>query len=120
MEEIELHSELAVIALARFLEALEVRVEVRLVVERRAVDPGQLRVVLVTAPVRPGKRGQLERLDRLGVLEVRAAAEVRELAVRVQGDVTLRRVDELDLVRLALGLEPRLRLVARDLLARPA
>ena len=38
---------------------------------------------------------------------------------RVERDVALGGVDELDLVRLALGLEARLRLVAGDLLARP-
>ena len=75
--------------------------------EGRAVDPRQLRVVLVAAPVRTGEPRQLHRLDRLRVLEVRAAAEVGEVALRVERDVSLRRVDELDLVVLALlGEEP--------------
>ena len=56
MEEVELHAEPAVIALARLLEPHEVGVEVGLVVERRAVDPRQLLVVLVAAPVRAGER----------------------------------------------------------------
>ena len=56
MEEIELHAELAVIAGARLLEALEVGFEVGLRVERGAVDPRQLRVVLVAAPdAAPGR-----------------------------------------------------------------
>ena len=84
VEQVELRTELAVIARARLLEPLEVRVEVRLRVERGAVDAGQLRVVLVAAPVRAGERGQLERLDRLRVLQVRAAAEVGELGTRVR------------------------------------
>ena len=50
---------------------------------------------------------------------MRPAAEVGELTLRVQRDVPLGRVDELDLVRLALGLEALLRLVAGDLLTRP-
>ena len=50
---------------------------------------------------------------------MRAAAEVGEVALRVERDVALGGVDELDLVRLALGGEARLRLVARDLLAAP-
>ena len=76
VEEVELRPEPAVVARAGLLEALEVRVEVGLVVEGRAVDPGQLLVVLVAAPVRAGEAGQLDRLDRLRVLQVRPAAEV--------------------------------------------
>ena len=79
------------------------RVQVGLRVERGAVDPRQLLVVLVAAPVRAGEAGELHRLDRLRVLEVRAAAEVGELALRVEADRPLGGVDELDLVRLALG-----------------
>ena len=120
VEEVELAAEPAVVARLRLLEPLEVGVEIGLRVEGGAVDPGQLRVLLVAAPVGAGERGQLDRLDRLRVLQVRAAAEVGELALRVEGDVALGRVDELDLVALALGLEAPLRLLGRDLLALPA
>ena len=101
------------------LEPLEVRVEVGLRVERRAVDAGQLRVALVAAPVGAREAGELERLDRRRVLQVRAAAEVGEVALRVERDGALGGVDELDLVRLALGLEAAARLVGGDLLALP-
>ncbi len=101
------------VAALRLLEPLQVRVEVGLGEERRAVDPRQLRVVLVAAPVRAGEAGELDRLDRLRVLEVRAAAEVGEVALRVERDLALGRVDELDLVVLALLGEELLRLVAR-------
>ena len=120
MEEVELRPEPAVVARARLLEPLEVRVEVGLREERRAVDPRQLRVLLVAAPVRAGEARQLDRLDRRRVLQVRAAAEVGEVALRVERDVALGRVHELDLVRLALGLEAGARLVAADLVALPA
>ncbi len=50
---------------------------------------------------------------------MRAAAEVGELALRVERDVAFGRVDELDLVLLALGGEALAGLVARDLLAAP-
>ena len=119
MEEVELHPELAMVALARLLEPFEVCVEVGLRVEGGAVDAGQLGVVLVAAPVGAGEPGQLDRLDRLRVLQMRAAAEVGEIPLRVQRDVALGGVDELDLVRLALGGEARLRIVPRDLLAAP-
>src|SRR4051795_8957605 len=107
------------VALACLFEKHEMRVEIRLRVERSAVDAGQLRVALIAAPVRAGEAGQLERLDRLRVLEMRAAAEIGELSLRVEGDVALRGADELDLVRLALRLEALDRVVGGDLLARP-
>src|SRR3954454_10343060 len=105
MEEVELLADAAVVACASLLEPLEVRVQILLRVERGAVDPGQLGVLLVAAPVRAGEAGQLERLDRLRVLQVRPAAEVGELALGVQRDVALRGADELDLVRLPLRTE---------------
>ena len=43
------------VALARLLQPLEVRVEILLRVEGGAVDPGQLLVLLVAAPVRAGE-----------------------------------------------------------------
>src|SRR5207342_78657 len=66
-----------------------------------------------------GQARQLERLDRLRVLKVWPAAEVGEVALRVERDRSLGRVHEVDLVRLALALEARARLVARELRARP-
>ena len=112
VEEVELRAEPAVVAAPSVLEALEVRVEIRLRVEGGSVDAGQLLVVLVAAPVGAGDARQLERLDRLRVLQVRAAAEIDEVALLVEGDVALGGVDELDLVRLVLGQEALTRLVA--------
>ena len=119
MEEVERTPEPPVIPPLRLLDPLEVGLEVVLRVERGAVDPRELRVLLVPAPVGAREARQLERLDRLRVLEVRAAAEVGELALRVERDVALRRVDELDLVGLALVLEAPARLIAGNLLPRP-
>ena len=119
VEQVELDAELPVVPRARLLEPLEVSVEVGLRVERGSVDAGQLLVVLVAPPVGAGEAGQLERLDRRGVLQVRAAAQIGEVALRVERDVAVGGVDELDLVRLVLGLEPRLGLFPRDLLAAP-
>src|SRR5439155_20230495 len=73
-EEVELAAEPAVVAPLRLLEALEVCVEVCLRVEGGAIDARQLRLRRVAAPVRAGQAGQLERLDRRGVLRVRPAA----------------------------------------------
>src|SRR5919197_1606877 len=107
------------IAFAGLFEPLEIGVQIRLVVEGRAVDPRQLPVVLVPAPVRAGEAGQLQCLDWLRVLQVRAPAEVREVALRVEGDLTVRSVDELDLVGLAFLLEASPRLLAGDLFTLP-
>src|SRR5712691_5423833 len=101
-EQIELAPEPAVVAAARLLEPLEVGVEIGLRVEGGPVDPGQLLRVLVATPVRPGEAGQLDRLDRARVLEVRPAAEVGEVVLRVEGDWALGGRDELDLVGLVL------------------
>src|SRR5262245_8067434 len=110
MEEVELPAELPVISRARLLEPLEMRVEIRLRVEGGAVDPRQLRVLLVAAPVRACEARELHGLDRLGVLEVRPTAEVREVALRVERDRPLGSAGELDLVRLRLRVEARDRL----------
>ena len=115
----ELAAELAVVALPRLLEPLEMLGEILLRVEGRTVDPRELRLVRVAAPVRAGEPGELHRLDRLRVLQVRSTAEVSEVALGIERDLPVGGVDELDLVRLALLLEARLRLVARNLLARP-
>src|SRR5215210_2135399 len=120
MEEIELRPEAAMVARPCLLEPLEVRVQIRLVVEGGPVDAGQLLVVLVAAPVRAGEAGQLDGLDRTRVLQVRTAAEVGELSLRVGRDRRFRRVDELDLVFLALVGEVTLRLVRAELLTIPA
>src|SRR5205085_3329361 len=105
--------------LLRLLEPLQIGVEILLRVEGGPVDASQLPVLLVTAPVGARERGQLHGLDRLRVLQMRSATEIRELALGIERDVSFGGVDELDLVRLALGLEARAGLVAGDLLARP-
>src|SRR5919202_668265 len=117
--EVELRAEPAVIAALRLLQPFEVRVEVGLRVEGRAVDPRQLLVVLIASPVRAREARELDRLDRLRVLQVRPAAEVGEVPLRVEGDRSLGGVDELDLVRLVLLQEPLPRLGRADFLAPP-
>ena len=108
-EESELLAELAVVALLRFLEPLQVRLQVLVAEERRAVDALHRLVVRVALPV--GVRGgqQLERLQPSGRRHVRADAEVDEgVAVldRVARDLGLPcglLLDQLDLERLARG-----------------
>ena len=115
MEEVELAAEPAMVAPPRLLDALEMRVEIGLVEERRAVDARQHRAVRVAAPVGAGERGELERLDRLRRLQVRAAAEVDEAVLLVERDLLAlgQRLGDLDLVRLALRREARHGVLAR-------
>src|SRR6185312_3803873 len=119
VDEVELSAQAAMVARLRLLETRKVGVEILRLVERRSVHTRELGLGLVAAPVGTRKREELHRLDRLRVLEMRPAAQVDEVALRVERDVAFRRVDELDLVRLALLLEAFARVVPRDLLALP-
>ena len=84
--EVELWTELAMVALCRFLEKDQVVVEFLLRRKGRAVDALQHRVVLVAAPVRAGDADQFDRADLAGRLRVAAAAQIGELADRVERD----------------------------------
>jgi hypothetical protein len=55
LEEVQLRTELAVVALTRLLESLQVLLEILLVEERRPVDAGQHLARLVAAPIGPGE-----------------------------------------------------------------
>src|SRR5215218_4340255 len=101
---------------------MEVLLEVFRIVERGPVHARELGLRLVAPPIRSGQREELHRLDRPRVLQVRPAAEIGELALAVERDLSVGRVNELDLVRLALPLEVAFGLVALDrhALPRPA
>ena len=83
-EQIQLLPEHAMIALLRLFNLVQVLVELFLRVERSPVNPLQLRILLIPKPVRARDVQQLERLDPPGRRDVRAAAEVDELAGLVQ------------------------------------
>ena len=84
VEELEVAAEAAVVAGLGLLQALEVGLEVLLVGERGGVEPRELGVLLAAAPVGAGHRLELDRPDAAGVLHVRAATEVDEVAVAVE------------------------------------
>ena len=131
MEQVQLAAEPAVVALLGFLDLLQIRVELFLLRERRAVDAGQHRIVGIAAPIGARHLHQLEGVaDLAGRGHVRAAAEVEPVALEIDLDrlVPGDGVDQLDLEGLALVAEhlfglfavPDLlgeRLVARDDLA---
>ena len=125
-EQVELGAELAVVALGRLLEAVQVLFELGLRGPRRAVDALQLRVLLVAPPVRAGHAHQLEVAEvTAGVLDVRAATEVdepgrvlvraHEARLRGRHRVGRRVVDDLELVLVIL--EEHARRIGPDLVA---
>jgi hypothetical protein len=70
----------AVVAFLGLLDVLQVIVKVLLGEERRSVDTLQLRILLISQPVRARDVEQLEGLDFPGRRNMRPAAEVGELA----------------------------------------
>ena len=68
------------VALFGFFKLPQVLVEFFLGGEGHAVEPLQLRVIFVAAPVSPGDAHQLERADLAGILDVRPPAQVHEIA----------------------------------------
>ena len=124
-EEVELHAELAVVALLRLLAPPQEAIELLLRLPDRAVDPLERRARLVAAPVGAGHREQLERPDPAGRRDVRPLAQVDERAVLVDRGRRHRRavplgpggevVEDLDLERLAALGEERPALGRRQL-----
>src|ERR1041385_7998318 len=119
-EEIELLAELSVIAALGLLEQLEVALEIIFGRPRRAVDPLQHGVSLVTAPVSAGHARQLECAELAGRRNVGATAKILPFALLVDRNTILGdSFEDLDLVALAhrgeelhgLGLR---HLVSRD------
>ena len=107
-EQVELLAQHAVVALLGFLEPVQVLIEVLLAEERGAVDALQLRILLVTQPVRAGEVEHLEGLDAPGGRDVRPAAKVDELAGLVQRDLLIglgELLDEVALHEVAFRLE---------------
>ena len=115
MEQTHFPGQFAVVALFRFLELLEVGVEFLLVAPGGAVDTLQLGVVRVAAPVGAGHLHQFEAVAELaGGGQVRAPAQVDEIALAVQGHLLVggQVADDLGLELLALLEEEGDRFVA--------
>ncbi len=117
MEQVHFAAEFSVVASLRLFEPLQIGVEFLPFGESRGVDARKHRALGIAAPVGAGDLHQFERVaDLAGRSHVRAAAEVRPLALRVELDLLIggNGVDQFDLEGLALGLEIALRLVAAD------
>src|SRR5262245_11042782 len=83
-EQVELHPEAPVVALARLLAAPEVTVELFLRRPDRAVDALEHRPVLASTPIGAGNGQQLERPDLARGFHMRTAAQVDERAMLVR------------------------------------
>ena len=120
VKEIHLAAELAVVALLRLLDLLQVGLKLLLLGERGAVDAREHFAVRIAAPIGAGDLHQPEgAADLSGRGHVRAAAEIEPVALLVDFYLLVRGdgVDQLDLEQLALVAKGFLRLVARpDLL----
>ncbi len=111
-EQVQLDTEPAMVAKLGLLPAPQELVEILLRGPGGSVDPLEHRSLLVAAPIRTGHRQQLERTDLAGGRHVRAAAQVDEWPLAVEGrrrhGYTGRRrlrrqvVDDLHLERLIL------------------
>ena len=108
VEQVHLAAELAVVALLRLLDLLEIGVELLLLGEGGAVDAREHLAVGIAAPIGARDLHQLEGVaDLAGRGHVRAAAEVEPVALLVDLDLLVLRdgVDQLDLEQLALVAE---------------
>jgi len=119
MEEIELATELAVVALLSLLDHVQVGVEFVLLCPCRAIHTLQHLVLRVAPPIGSGQLGQLENLELTGRRHMRPATQVDEIALSIERDILIgrNRGNDLRLVVLADTLEELHRLVARPYLA---
>src|SRR5450759_1135160 len=105
-EEPQLLAELAVVARLRGLELREVLDQLLLREEHGAVNALQHWIALVALPVRPRGMRELEDAELARERHVRTAAEVDEVLLLVAREAALGNTrDDLDLERIALGLE---------------
>ncbi|MNM71579.1 hypothetical protein D3C81_832480 [compost metagenome] len=118
-EDFKLLAELAVVALLRFLQQMQVLVQLRFLDPGGAVHALQHLVLAVAAPVRAGHIHQLEHLDFAGRRNMRSTAQIEEFALLVNGDdAVLGQVpDQFKLVGIAKLAEDVQRFLTADFLA---
>src|ERR1700674_386821 len=91
MEQIELASDAAVIALFRLLETVQIVIKLLLVGPSRAIDPLQHRITRIAAPIGARDFRQFEGLQLARGRDVRAATQVDPIALAVEADFLLAR-----------------------------
>ncbi len=85
-EQLHLSPDAAMVALLGLLNAIKIRLQILLVRKSSAINALQHRILLVAAEIRPGDRQELDRPNLAAVLNVRAAAQIQEVADLVQAD----------------------------------
>ena len=85
-EQPHLLADLAMVAAFGLLDHLEIFFQLGLVLERRAVDALELRILLVALVIGAGHGGELVRADVAGAHHVRPGAQVNEIAALVIRD----------------------------------
>ena len=119
MEEVQALADLAMVALFRFFNTLDISRQLLFISPSGAINALQLLVLGIAAPVGARQLGQLECLEETGIRHVRAAAHVDVFFVVVQAHgLFIRHVfDQAQLVVFTTGLEQLDHLSARgDLL----
>src|SRR6266566_5614555 len=88
VEQVELAAQATVVAAFGLLELEEILVELLLARPRGAVDPLQLRIVRVAAPIGAGDAHQLEGLaEPAGRRQMRPRAQIDETALAIDADL---------------------------------
>ena len=115
-EQVHFLADAAMVAAGGLLHQLVVFLQLLAGAERRAADAGEHDVVLVILPVCAGKLGQLKRLERLGIGQVRANAHVDVFALLIEAEHRILRqiADVLDLVGFAALLHQLDRVLAAE------
>ncbi len=102
-EQIQGRAQTAMVALAGLLQKLQIVVELFFVEKSSAVNPLQLCLALIRAPVGARHLHQLEGLDEAGVGHMRPAAQIGEIALLIERDRAVGQIaDHFQLVGLVL------------------
>src|SRR5580698_7423086 len=120
-KQIKLLSQHAVVAFFRFFLFVQEVVEIFLREKRSSVNALQLRILFIAEPVSAGDAQQLESFNLPGRRDVRAAAEVGELASAINRNLFIglgELLDEMTLHEVAFFFEFLQSLVARQKFAR--
>ena len=102
-EKLHFLANLAMVAFLGLFQELQILLEVFLLGEGNPVNTGQHLAILIPAPISPGNRSQLERLDKRGIRDMRPAAQIGERAVGIKGNRTIGQiVNQIQLVLVPL------------------
>ena len=93
-------SQLAVVALFRFLDPVQIFLQLLLIREAGSIDSGEHLVLLAASPVGSRQAGELDGLHIFGIVQMRACAQIHEFALTVKADYRILRqiLDQLHLI----------------------